>query len=132
MAEAFAQHIARSKHKTMVTLTSLMGNIADNGSGGHYLYRTSKAAANMVVKSLVVDMRQQGITSEAFHPGWVQTDMGGPNAMISAAQSESGMRKVISNLPPIDSGKFINYEGHVLPWQPHQNPHLTRCCFRRS
>lgn len=116
MAEAFAQHIARSKQKTMVTLTSLMGSIADNGSGGNYLYRSSKAAANMVVKSLAVDLSQKGITSVSFHPGWVKTDMGGPNAMISATKSVSGMRKVISNLTLADSGKFLDYDGNVLPW----------------
>lgn len=116
MAEAFVKQIARSKQKTIVTLTSLMASIADNGSGGHYLYRSSKAAANMVVKSLAVDLRQQGITPVAFHPGWVQTDMGGPNAMISVTQSVSGMRKVISKLTSADSGKFFDYEGNVLPW----------------
>jgi NAD(P)-dependent dehydrogenase (short-subunit alcohol dehydrogenase family) len=116
MAEAFVKQIARSKHKTIVTLTSLMGSIADNVSGGNYQYRSSKAAANMVVKSLAIDLSQQGITSVAFHPGWVKTDMGGPNAMISAAQSVSGMRQVISNLTPADSGRFFDYQGNVLPW----------------
>lgn len=116
MVEVFAQQIARCKQKTIVTLTSLMASIADNSSGGNYLYRSSKAAANMVVKSLAIDLSQQGIISVAFHPGWVQTDMGGPNAMIPAAQSVSGMRTVISNLTPADSGKFFDYGGNVLPW----------------
>jgi len=116
MAEAFAQQIARSKQKTIVTLTSLMGSIADNSSGGNYLYRSSKAAANMVVKSLAIDLSQQGITSVAFHPGWVQTDMGGPDAMIPASQSVSGMRQVISSLTLADSGKFFDYDGNVLAW----------------
>ena len=116
MAEAFAQQITRSKQKTIVTLTSLMASIADNSSGGNYLYRSSKAAANMVVKSLAIDLRQQEITAVAFHPGWVKTDMGGPNAMISASQSVTGMRQVISSLTPADSGKFFDYEGNVLPW----------------
>lgn len=116
MAEAFAKQITRSKQKSIVTLTSLMGSIADNGSGGSYLYRTSKVGANMVVKSLAIDLRQQGIIAVAFHPGWVKTDMGGPNAMISAAQSVTGMRQVISSLTVADSGKFFDYEGHVLPW----------------
>ena len=116
MAETFARQIARSKQKSIVTLTSLMGSIADNSSGGSYLYRSSKAAANMVVKSLAVDLRQQGITAVAFHPGWVKTDMGGANAMISAAQSVTGMRQVISSLSLADSGKFFDYDGNVLPW----------------
>jgi len=116
MAETFARQIARSKQKSIVTLTSLMGSIADNSSGGSYLYRSSKAAANMVVKSLAVDLRQQGITAVAFHPGWVKTDMGGPDAMISVAQSVTGMRQVISSLSLADSGKFFDYAGHALPW----------------
>lgn len=116
MAEAFAKQIARSKQKSIVTITSLMGSIADNSSGGNYLYRSSKAAANMVVKSLAVDLRQQGITAVAFHPGWVKTDMGGPNAMISTAQSVTRMRQVISSLTLADSGKFFDYECNVLPW----------------
>jgi NAD(P)-dependent dehydrogenase (short-subunit alcohol dehydrogenase family) len=116
MAETFARQIARSKQKSIVTITSLMGSIADNGSGGNYLYRTSKVGANMVVKSLAIDLRQNGIIAVAFHPGWVKTDMGGSNAMISAAQSAAGMRQVISSLTVADSGKFFDYEGNVLPW----------------
>lgn len=116
MVETFFSQIASSKHKTVVTITSLMASIADNGGGGAYLYRSSKAAANMVVKSLAIDLKGKGITSVALHPGWVKTDMGGPNAMISAAQSVSGMRQVISQLTLADSGKFISYDGLPLPW----------------
>lgn len=116
MAETFAKQIARSKQKSIVTITSLMGSIADNSSGGSYLYRSSKAAANMVVKSLAIDLGQQGIIAVAFHPGWVKTDMGGPNAMISVAQSVTAMRQVISSLSPAESGKFFDYDGNVLPW----------------
>jgi NAD(P)-dependent dehydrogenase (short-subunit alcohol dehydrogenase family) len=116
MAESFAAQIARSRHKTIVTITSKMGSIADNGAGGSYLYRTSKAAVNMVVKSLAIDLKASGITAVVFHPGWVQTDMGGPNAMISAAQSVSGMRAVIARLMLADSGKFFGYDGQAIPW----------------
>jgi NAD(P)-dependent dehydrogenase (short-subunit alcohol dehydrogenase family) len=116
MAETFVKHLARSQQKTIVTLTSLMGSIADNGTGGYYLYRSSKAASNMVIKSLALDLSAKGINAIALHPGWVKTDMGGPNAMLSTMQSVSGMRKVITNLTPADSGKFFDFEGHVLPW----------------
>ena len=116
MAETFARQIASSKQKTIITITSLMGSIADNSSGGSYLYRTSKVAANMLVKSLAIDLRQQGIIAVALHPGWVKTDMGGPNAMISATQSVTGMRQVISSLTVAGSGKFFDYDGNVLPW----------------
>ena len=116
MVEAFVEQIARSKLKLIVTLTSQMGSIDDNGSGGSYLYRSSKAAANMVVKSLAVDLKEKGITSVAFNPGWVKTDMGGPNAMIPVEQSVTDMRKVIAGLTPADTGKFIGNDGRVIPW----------------
>lgn len=116
MVEAFVQQIARSQLKLIVTLTSQMGSIEDNGSGGSYLYRSSKAAANMVVKSLSVDLKEKGITSVAFHPGWVQTDMGGPNAMIPVEQSVADMRKVIAGLTLADTGRFIGYDGREIPW----------------
>jgi NAD(P)-dependent dehydrogenase (short-subunit alcohol dehydrogenase family) len=116
MVEAFIEQIARSNLKLIVTITSQMGSIDDNGSGGSYLYRSSKAAANMVVKSLAVDLKEQGITAVAFNPGWVKTDMGGPNAMIPVEQSVSDMRKVIAGLTPADTGKFIGNDGVVIPW----------------
>jgi NAD(P)-dependent dehydrogenase (short-subunit alcohol dehydrogenase family) len=116
MAETFATQVARSKQKAIVTITSKMGSIADNGSGGGYLYRSSKVAVNMVVKSLAIDLKPAGITAVVFHPGWVRTDMGGPNALISAEQSVSGMRQIISRLTLADTGKFFGYDGQVIPW----------------
>jgi NAD(P)-dependent dehydrogenase (short-subunit alcohol dehydrogenase family) len=116
MVEAFVTQIARSKRKLVVTITSQMGSIDDNSSGGSYLYRSSKAAANMVVKSLSVDLKEKGITSVAFNPGWVMTDMGGPNAMIPVEQSVADMRKVIAGLTLADTGKFIGNDGLVIPW----------------
>jgi NAD(P)-dependent dehydrogenase (short-subunit alcohol dehydrogenase family) len=116
MAEAFATQITRSKQKTIVTISSKMGSITDNTSGGSYLYRSSKAAVNMVVKSLAIDLKPTGITAVVFNPGWVKTDMGGPNAMISVEKSVSGMRQVISRLTISDSGKFLNYDGQEISW----------------
>jgi len=116
MAETFAAQIARGSQKTIVTITSKMGSITDNSGGGSYLYRSSKAAVNMVVKSLAIDLKPLGIIAVVFHPGWVKTDMGGPNAMISPEQSVSGIRKVIDGLVPADSGKFFGYDGQAIPW----------------
>jgi NAD(P)-dependent dehydrogenase (short-subunit alcohol dehydrogenase family) len=116
MVEAFVKQIARSQLKLIVTITSQMGSIDDNSSGGSYLYRSSKAAANMVVKSLAVDLKEKGVISVAFNPGWVKTDMGGPNAMITVEQSVTDMRKVIGGLTPADTGKFIGNDGLVIPW----------------
>ena len=116
MVESFVKQIVRSELKLIVTITSQMGSVADNSSGGSYLYRSSKAAANMVVKSLAVDLKEQGIISVAFNPGWVKTDMGGPNAMIPVGQSVTDMRKVIAGLTLADTGKFIGNDGVVIPW----------------
>jgi NAD(P)-dependent dehydrogenase (short-subunit alcohol dehydrogenase family) len=116
MAEAFATSIARSEQKTIATISSKMGSIAGNSSGGNYLYRSSKAAVNMVVKSLAIDLKPTGITAVVLNPGWVKTDMGGPNAVISVEQSVSGMRQVISRLTITDSGKFFDHDGRVIPW----------------
>jgi NAD(P)-dependent dehydrogenase (short-subunit alcohol dehydrogenase family) len=116
MAQAFGAQVARSKKKTMVTISSKMGSLADNTSGGSTIYRSSKAAVNMVVKTLAVDLQPAGITSVIFHPGWVKTDMGGPNALITPAESVAGMRKVINGLTTADSGKFLAYDGQIVPW----------------
>jgi NAD(P)-dependent dehydrogenase (short-subunit alcohol dehydrogenase family) len=93
-----------------------MGSLADNTSGGSYIYRSSKAAVNMVVKTLAVDLQPAGITSVIFHPGWVKTDMGGPSALITPTESVTGMRKVINVLTSADSGKFLSYDGRTVPW----------------
>ncbi len=116
MVEAFAAHVASSQLRKIVTLTSKMGSIDDNTSGGSYIYRSTKAAGNMVMKSLAVDLKPMGIASTILHPGWVRTDMGGPNGLIDAPESVSGMRKVIESLTLENSGRFVAYDGKLIPW----------------
>ena len=116
MAEAFITQIAQSNRKTIVTITSKMGSVADNGRGGSYIYRSSKSAVNMVVKSIAIDLESDEIISVLLHPGWVRTDMGGPSGLISVEQSVSGMLSVIREVTSTDSGKFIAYDGQIIPW----------------
>jgi NAD(P)-dependent dehydrogenase (short-subunit alcohol dehydrogenase family) len=116
MVRAFRSHIVRSDQKTVVTISSKMGSIAENDSGGSYMYRSSKAAVNMVVKTLAIDLKAVGVIAVVLHPGWVKTEMGGPHALISSMQSVSGMREVINRLTMNDSGKFIAYDGKEVPW----------------
>jgi len=116
MAEAFVEQVSRSRLKIIATISSRMGSIDDNTSGGSYLYRSSKAAVNMVNKSLALDLKSQGITAVVFNPGWVLTDMGGPNAMIPVEQSVKGLRQVIGKLSQADSGKFFDYDGQQIAW----------------
>ncbi len=116
MAEAFFTHMCRSQLKTIITVTSKMGSIADNRGGGSYIYRSSKAAVNTVMKSLSIDLEQNQVIAVLLHPGWVRTDMGGPNGLITAEQSVTGMRQVIAGLKPEDSGKFVAFDGQIVPW----------------
>ncbi len=97
-------------------LSSKMGAIADNGSGGSYLYRASKSALNAIGKSLSVDLAGQGVSVVLLHPGWVQTEMGGPNALISTETSVQGLRQVLAQLDLGNTGRFLNYDGSVIPW----------------
>lgn len=116
MMETFVDAVAASHRKTIVNMTSKMGSLADNGSGGMYVYRSSKAALNAVSVSAARDLQDRGIQVIAMHPGWVRTDMGGPNGLIDAQESVSGMRRVIASLKPEQSGSFLDYKGQTLPW----------------
>lgn len=116
MATAFTSHIARSQLKKLVTLSSKMGSIDDNTSGGSYMYRSTKTAVNSVMKSLSIDLKQVGIAVATLHPGWVETDMGGPNALINTQTSVTGLRKVIDALNLGNAGRFIAYDGREIPW----------------
>ena len=116
MTEAFINQVSRSTQKKVINITSKMGSIADNTSGGYYLYRSSKTALNMVTRNLSIDLMPHGIMTATLHPGWVQTDMGGPNALITAGSSVAGMRRVIEQLTLADSGKFYAYNGKEIAW----------------
>ena len=115
MAEAFVEHVARSQHKKMIAISSILGSIANN-NGGRYFYRASKTALNMEWSVLAKDVEAKGIICVALHPGWVQTDMGGPTATLTIDQSVPGMVKVIDGLKTSDNGRFLQYDGGELPW----------------
>ena len=114
------QHIIGSLkqggEKKLVYITSKMGSIDDNKGGGSYIYRSSKTALNSVVRSLSVDLASDGFSVAVVHPGWVLTDMGGPNALINTETSVSGMIGVIDNLSQQNTGQFFNYDGAPIPW----------------
>ena len=107
MCEAFLDRVARSDRRLIVTITSGMGSLADNTSGGYIAYRTSKAAVHMAMRTAAIDVKSRGISCVVLNPGWVKTDMGGPNAKLAPEQSVSAMRRVISGLGPTDSGRFL-------------------------
>jgi NAD(P)-dependent dehydrogenase (short-subunit alcohol dehydrogenase family) len=116
VVEAFLENVVQGGERKIVTLTSAMGSIADNASGGSYAYRSSKAAVNMVMKSLSIDLAPRGITCVVVHPGWVRTDMGGPGGKLDPPESVAALRRLIAGLQRKDSGRFFNYDGKPYPW----------------
>ena len=116
MIEAFVENVAKGRDKRIVTVTSRMGSIADNSSGGSYAYRSSKAGVNAAMKSFSIDLAPRGITCVVVHPGWVRTDMGGASGKLAPAESVKSLRALIAGLTPTASGKFYNVDGEELPW----------------
>ena len=102
-------------HGKLIAITSRMGSIEDNGSGGYIAYRSSKTALNSAWRSLAIDNHRKAICA-VLHPGWVQTRMGGNSAPLEPEQSVAGMRKVIEGLGPEQSGSFFGYDGSTIPW----------------
>ncbi|MFV7786094.1 SDR family oxidoreductase [Shewanella marisflavi] len=108
--------IQKATDAKVVFISSKMGSMGDNQSGGSYLYRSSKAGLNAAVKSLAIDLSSEDIYCAIFHPGWVQTEMGGPNALLTVTEAVEQMTLCIEKLDSESSGKFLNYDGQVIPW----------------
>jgi NAD(P)-dependent dehydrogenase (short-subunit alcohol dehydrogenase family) len=116
ITEALRKNLHFGAPAKVAFISSKMGSMADNGSGGSYLYRSSKAALNAVVKSLSIDLLEQDISVITLHPGWVQTRMGGDNALIDTSTSVTGMAQMIENLTSQTSGQFVGFNGEQIPW----------------
>lgn len=116
VSAALLDNLRTGDRKLLATVTSRMGSIADNDSGNAVIYRSSKAGLNAVMKSMALDLAEDGITVLILHPGWVHTDMGGSNALIQAEESVSGMRQLMEKTTPEQSGQFLAYDGRVIPW----------------
>jgi NAD(P)-dependent dehydrogenase (short-subunit alcohol dehydrogenase family) len=110
----FLPHLAESSNPKVINITSLMGSIADNKSGGYYGYRMSKTALNMF--SVCLAREYPKMTVLTVHPGWVKTAMGGPNAPTEVSESASGIVDVVDKATLKDSGRYLDYRGRVLPW----------------
>src|SRR6202795_1571633 len=120
VAEALIENVAASERKQIAAISTGMGSIealdTTIGFGSAYQYRTSKTALNMAMSILAKEVRPRGISVLIFSPGWVQTDMGGPNAALTPEQSIAGMRKVLEGNPMELTGKFLSYDGSTWPW----------------
>lgn len=114
VAQSLLPILQKSASPLLVNMSSKMGSIADNGSGGYYAYRMSKTALNMFTKSFSADYPQ--IKTLCLHPGWAQTDMGGPQATVSPKDSVAGLLRIILEPQKYETGSFVNYTGSSIPW----------------
>ena len=113
IAEAFVEHVAASQMKVIAFVSSRMGSIALNTTGGSYAYRSSKAGLNAVVKGLAIDLQPRHILVLALHPGWAKTE---PEARVDVDRSVSGMRAVIERCSRHETGCFFAFNDTMLPW----------------
>lgn len=116
LTQFIMDNLRQGSDRKLIYITSKMGSIDDNGGGGQYIYRSSKAALNAAVKSLSIDLADDGFDVLLLHPGWVQTDMGGPSALIDTGTSVDGMLQLIDQLGPTQNGQFLAYDGKQIPW----------------
>ncbi len=114
VTQACLKNLRLAKPGVVATITSRMGSIADNTSGGYYAYRSSKSAVNMVMTSLAHDVKE--VIPVLIHPGWVQTDMGGRSAPTSVHESQSGIYRVLTSIDETKRGAFLDFRGDPLPW----------------
>ena len=115
LAQGLLPHVSRSRGK-LIGISTRMGSIEDNSSGGFIAYRSSKSALNSAWRNLAIEARGRGIVAAVLHPGWVKTRMGGGSAPLEPKQSVAGMRRVIESLGPEQSGRFFSYDGSEIPW----------------
>lgn len=113
---ALLPHLRRGSTRKIVHITSGMGSIGDNQSGGAYGYRMAKAALNMGCRSMAMDLRGEGFTAVVMNPGWVKTDMGGAHAPTPVEESAQKMIDLIDRIGPDQTGTFLDYRGHTWPW----------------
>ncbi len=116
MAQSFADLLRRGQAPLIANLNSYVGSITLKRHGGYYAYSASKAALNMFTRLLACDLRQAGITVISLHPGWVQTDMGGPKAPTPVDESVRGMIGVIDRMTLENTGQFWQYIGEQMAW----------------
>jgi NAD(P)-dependent dehydrogenase (short-subunit alcohol dehydrogenase family) len=115
VVQAFLRNLEAAKEPRIMTVTSQLA-ASTWPYGGTYAYASAKAGVNKVMQALALDLRDRNVIVSMIHPGWVKTDMGGPQADITSAESAAGIRKVIASLSKADTGKFYKWNGEIHPW----------------
>jgi len=113
LAQRLLPNLRQARGK-LIAVSTRMGSIEDNKSGGFLAYRSSKTALNMAWRTLA--LANPDLTCAVLHPGWVQTRLGGANAPVQPEESIAGMRRVIDGLTPAESGEFFDFQGSRVPW----------------
>ena len=121
---AFLEHVARSNRKVITVVSSNLGSIELAEGEGWHVYRTSKAAVNMLVKLLTTAVAERGIKTALLSPGWCRTEMGlgslgegqDPSMLVDPKDSVAGLRSIIDDITPENSGQFIHYDRSSRPW----------------
>mmetsp|Transcript_996 Transcript_996/g.6222 ORF Transcript_996/g.6222 Transcript_996/m.6222 type:complete len:244 (-) Transcript_996:1177-1908(-) len=108
--------IGGSKPTLVGNVTSKVGSVADNGSGGGYAYRASKCALNVVNKSMSIDLHDENIRCVLLHPGYVRTDMTGGNGLIDTETSAAGLLQILARDPEEINARFFDYKQEEIPW----------------
>lgn len=108
--------LTRAQRPRIANMSSAMGSLAKKDYGRHYSYASSKAALNMLTRAAAHDLAEDGIIVVALHPGWVQTDLGGPQATLSPRESVQGLIRVIDALTIEQSSRFLTWQGEEHPW----------------
>lgn len=116
VVKSLLPNLRAGNRKSVFSITSQLGSIANNKGGSSYPYRASKTALNQLNASLSNELRGEGFCCVVTHPGWVRTDMGGQNATLGVDESVRSMLAIIDRLKAEDSGTFFNYDGTTLPW----------------
>jgi NAD(P)-dependent dehydrogenase (short-subunit alcohol dehydrogenase family) len=116
VTQAFADLLRNGTNARVINMSSDAGSLERRTYGGDFSYVASKAGLNMMTRCLANHLRDAGIIVISIHPGWIQTDMGGPNAKLTLAEAIPGVMQVIDNLTLEDSGAFFNWDGNHVPW----------------
>jgi NAD(P)-dependent dehydrogenase (short-subunit alcohol dehydrogenase family) len=116
VTQSLLPNLRAGQRRVVAHLSSRLGSIEDNSEGGAYGYRSSKAALNMINRSMSIELGPEGFCCVVLHPGWVRTDMGGARAPLSVEESVAGLLQVLYRLSESDNGQFLSYTGDSLPW----------------
>lgn len=116
VTQAVLSNLRAGRRRIIVNLSSGLGSISGNESGGWIAYRVSKAASNQLTRTMAAELKNEGFICIAMSPGWVKTDMGGPGASLSPEDSVAAMLEVMDRLTPSDTGRFLDHRGKEIPW----------------